>query len=537
MPINEKELMDEIKDLYSVLNIKSFGAKGDGVTDDTAAFIAARNEVIRLISNFPQNPGARRGNIKLYIPAGTYIVKAGKALMNDSVSPTTMGFSVVGDGRMISRIIFDPPGTNQYLFYNRDGWNQMHISDIEFFSTKITNHFFYSYSTGRSHNMEIERCHFGGKWGYGFHLEGTNTNSEMTWYRCGFSGEWVKALYIPATASDQFVNYDFISCQFEVSKGDFIDVQKGGSINVIGGSLLYYPTTQQGLGGTFFKLGVGGGDHNGGAMRFICVGARVELTTPDSKLVQSEWKSGIITFLNIECGSQSFQSDKNLVSASFNSGGDSYPNIVFDNCNLQGRHEYKYTFASFQRLENIAYRNCLITQHAHPEQFISLVNTSGFNDGGVPQISFQKCSGLAGTSQSKHIFDTELNWSRTTSGTAFKKIVSINTANNALPYNKYPTEDVFIPLGAIITKVSIFIPPGSIKASYPGWNYTVSTSEANPTVLASANPVQGDTKKGFNTQQETFFVCDTDEKRHIVLTASSGVNEIKKGYCMIEYMG
>ncbi|MCD9023656.1 glycoside hydrolase family 55 protein [Cohnella silvisoli] len=535
MPINDKDLMQGIKDLYGVLNVKSFGAKGDGVTDDTAAFIAARNEVVRLIGTFSSENGLRRGNITLYIPSGTYLIKMGKALMDDSFAGTAMGFSVIGAGRMITRIVFDPPDTNQYLFYNRDNWNQIHVSDIEFQSKKVTNNFFYSYSSGRSHGMEFERCHFGGKWGYGFHLEGTNTNSEILWYKCGFSGEWNKAFYIPASASDQFVNYDFISCQFEVSKGDFIDAQKGGSINVIGGSLLYYPGATEG--GTFFKLGVGGGDHNYGAMRFSCIGARIELVKSTSKLVQCEWKSGIVTFMNIDTGTQSYQSDKNWIHASFSSNGDSFPNIVFDNCVLQGRHEYKYTFTSFQRSENITYRNCSILQHNSPEQFINLVNASGFNDGGVPQISFEKCNGLSNTTQSKYVFDTELNWSRTTTGKTTKRVVSINTANNALPYNAYPTEDVYIPLGAIITKVSIYMSPGTVTSNIPGWNFKLQTSEVIPTVLASADPVNGDTRKGFNTQQDQFFICDSDAKRHLVLVASSGVNQIKKGYCLVEYIG
>lgn len=535
MALNGQDQMEAYKSQYGVINVKQYGAKGDGVHDDTAAFVAAKQEVMRQVGIFSYNRDANRGNVVLYVPPGTYLIKSGKAIMDDAMKATAMGYSVKGAGRMITRIVFDPPTPHQYLFYNRDGWNQIHLSDIEFFSKNGTNHFFYSYSSGRSHNMEFERCHWGGKWGYGFHLEGTNTNSEMTWFRCGFSGEWSKAFYIPATATDQFVNYDFISCQFEVAKGDFIDVQKGGSINVIGGSLLYYAGSS--AGGTLFKLGVGGGEHHAGAMRFICIGSRVELTNANSRMLECEWKSGTITFQNVDNAVQAFQADKDWVNVRFSSGGDSYPNIVFDNCILQGRHEYHYTFASFQRLENITYRNCSIVQHASPQQFLNIVNDSGFNPGGIPLISFQKCSGTPGTEQSKRVFDAEVNWSETTAGLASKKIVSINTANNAFPYNRYPNEDIYLPLGAVITKITIYMAPGMVSASRSGWNFKVTTSERTPTVLASADPVGGDTRNGFNTQQETFFICDTEEKRHVVLTASSRVNEIKKGYCLIEYIG
>ncbi|WP_164472796.1 glycosyl hydrolase family 28-related protein [Cohnella candidum] len=535
MAISGQDLMNAYKDQYGVINVKQYGAKGDGVQDDTAAFIAAKKEVMRLVTNFSSENGQRRGNAVLYIPPGTYLIKSGKALMDDTMTSSAMGYSVQGAGRMITRIVFDPNPAGQYLFYNRDGWNQIHVSDIEFQSRNGANNLFYSYSSGRSHGMEFERIHVGGQWNYGFHLEGTNTDSEILWYKCGFSGEWNKVFYIPATASDQMVNYDFISCQFEVAKGDFIDVQKGGSINVIGGSLLYYPGTT--VGGTMFKLGVGGGDHNSGAMRFLCMGARVELAKSVCRMLQSEWKAGIITFQNVDNSVQAYQADKNWVNVSINSQGDAFPNVVFDNCVLQGRHEYRYSGGGAQRLETIAYRSCSIAQHNTPDAFISLVNTSGTAPAAVPQISFRNCSGTGSTTMYKNLFDTELNWSNTTSGRAEKKVLSINTAGNTLPYNRAATEDVYLPLGAVITKVTVFMAPNTTSSTASGWSYTVRTSEATPTVLATATPSNGAPRNGFNTQKDVFFICDTEEKRHIVLAASSAVTEARKGYCLIEYIG
>lgn len=69
----------------SVLNVRSFGAAGDGVTDDTAAFTAAIQQVnASLAAGTPAT---------LYIPAGVYFINGTSPL------PTfTRGGSLIGDG-------------------------------------------------------------------------------------------------------------------------------------------------------------------------------------------------------------------------------------------------------------------------------------------------------------------------------------------------------------------------------------------------------------------------------------------------------
>ncbi len=69
----------------SVLNVRSFGALGNGLNDDTAAFIAAINQVnARLAAGTPAT---------LYVPAGVYYINGSTPL------PTfTRGGSLIGDG-------------------------------------------------------------------------------------------------------------------------------------------------------------------------------------------------------------------------------------------------------------------------------------------------------------------------------------------------------------------------------------------------------------------------------------------------------
>jgi len=69
-----------------VLNVRSFGAAGNGTTDDTAAFAAAITQVNTLL--------AAGTPATLYIPAGVYLINGRTAL------PTfTRGGSLIGDGQ------------------------------------------------------------------------------------------------------------------------------------------------------------------------------------------------------------------------------------------------------------------------------------------------------------------------------------------------------------------------------------------------------------------------------------------------------
>lgn len=69
-----------------VFNVKSYGATGDGVTNDTAAIKSARSAAL----------GAGTRNSTLYFPAGTYIVDATIAEAEFGTTPTVMTANIGG---------------------------------------------------------------------------------------------------------------------------------------------------------------------------------------------------------------------------------------------------------------------------------------------------------------------------------------------------------------------------------------------------------------------------------------------------------
>ncbi|HEY2468152.1 MAG TPA: glycosyl hydrolase family 28-related protein [Terracidiphilus sp.] len=75
-----------------VLNVKDYGAKGDGVTDDTAAI----NKAIAASTPTP-NTGDFWGQAKIvYFPPGTYIISA-PLVKNDASGNPTYGMVLIGD--------------------------------------------------------------------------------------------------------------------------------------------------------------------------------------------------------------------------------------------------------------------------------------------------------------------------------------------------------------------------------------------------------------------------------------------------------
>jgi hypothetical protein len=507
-------------------NVKSFGAKGDGVTDDSQAFInAIAYAESKSVSDTSGGNSNNRGNIVIYIPAGTYVIKSSEALMRSTFTTRTAGLIIKGAGKFVTEIQFNPTTTNSYLLNNNDAWLHLSISDISFVCNDSTSNFMKSVSSGGAQNYTFERCVWLGSWNYGFYLDGGNNNSEFTWYHCNFNGAWNKGVYVPATGSDQFLNYNFFAVNFEVSQGDFLHFEKGGNINIWGGSYIHYGAN----GGTFFKLY--GNAHSYGVQRFLCTGARMEHRVSTSVLIDSQWNDGSISFISVDTSAESFVSGSGTwITAKFTSGNQKMPVIKFDGCMLMGTHQFAYSTSSWNYPHNVAYENCEMSV-GKPSDFI--VYSGGSNVGGKPTIKFRNCRGIS-NSQSD-LWDSDFNFQTTTIGLTTKKIVSLKTPAGTLPTPAYGNQTVKLPLNAIVTNVILYSPSGAVTSGVSS-NFTVQTGEATPTVLGTVNfnPYSA----GFNYSNPQFFVCNSDTKRTISLVPGSAIDQINgSGYCLIEYIG
>ncbi|MNI25184.1 hypothetical protein D3C73_788230 [compost metagenome] len=385
----------------------------------------------------------------------------------------------------------------------------------------------YSKSTGGAQNYTFDKCDFI-DFQYGWKLEGNNTNSEMSWYHCGFYGSWEKVLYAEAsTSTDQFLNYNFFACQFEATRGDFIHFDKGGNINIWGGSFIHTSSA----GGTFFKLY--GGPHAYGVQRFLSIGTRYETKYGNGMLIDCKWNDGNVSFISCDADAQAFQTGSAAWKiAKFTSTNQKMPVISFDKCNLMGVHEYVYTGNSYNFPHNVSYTNCQIAKHSSPSTFILYTPTGTNNAGGQPPVKFENSRGNDDTR--KTVWDMVYGYAKASTAILSNKVISIKGADGKFPANGASIA-IDIPLNAIITKIILYSPAGAVSEGNSA-TFSVQTTEDTPTVLIQAAPTSHN--EGFNVTEDMIFVCDLDKKCMLRLIAGSDVSQYNpKAVCLIEYVG
>src|SRR5262245_30786456 len=114
--------------LNDVINVKDFGAKGDGVTDDTAAIQAAINYAYTL---GPREPAK---GAEVFIPRGTYLLNSPPLVLDGKVVNQKGSMGLVGAGRHATVLkgnyagflLQKQSGLNDNLAYIKDLtiWNQ-----------------------------------------------------------------------------------------------------------------------------------------------------------------------------------------------------------------------------------------------------------------------------------------------------------------------------------------------------------------------------------------------------------------------------
>ncbi|CAG7656966.1 glycoside hydrolase family 55 protein [Paenibacillus allorhizosphaerae] len=526
--LTERSVASRLREWISV---KDFGAAGDGVTDDSAAFISA---IAYAESHIVTNPaplanGSKLGRVRLFIPPGSYKITQPEALMRSSFTTSTVGLQIVGAGQAITQILFQPATAGSYLLKNNNAWLFATISDLEFHSNSTSNHFMYSYSTGQAQSFVFERIRFRGSWGYTFHLEGTDTNSEFTWRDVDWAGTYVKGVYVPSTGgSDQFLNYNFFACNFEVQEGDFLHFEKGGNINIWGGSYIHIGAN----GGTFFKLL--GSVHAYGVERFLCIGARMEHRNSNSKLVYCEWNAGIVSFINVDTSSSVPLRSATEIVATFFSNNTKMPSIKFDNCRLLGKHEYTYSANTWQYPHNIVYENCEINQHTSPSDFIVYTANAGTTSvGGTPTIHFSNTRGQGDPTRKS--WECDYGFHKSAFGVSKRACISIKRSDGKFPYTASTTVNFTLPVNARIVCIWMESPAGAVTETNDA-TFTVQTTEATPTILAAVTTPNH--AQGFYVKQDLFFRCDTPERCTLQLVAGSNVAAANPlADCIIEYIG
>ena len=189
------------------INVRQFGAKGDGATDEGPAFAAAFEmfRLTRTISAY-SDPLTR---FTIFVPGGEYLIAAAESILPASAVLKSQGFVLQGAGIGQTQIVFTAASGN---LLSNAAYLICDVRDIAFVgTTRLQTFYRCDMSANAQQGWTFQNCIWKGIWNKGFHLTGSNNNSEYSFINCRGSGEMGDFLYTPSTgASDQHLNFRFI---------------------------------------------------------------------------------------------------------------------------------------------------------------------------------------------------------------------------------------------------------------------------------------------------------------------------------------
>lgn len=154
-------------DLIDVVNVKDYGAVGDGAHNDGAAIQAAFNAAYAL----PTGNTVDWLNKGVYIPHGTYLVEQELHVSPGGSFANGNGVWVFGDGQRNTRLLYTGPDSKQFYGVTALLTTQhLNYSQIQGITFDVTN----SNSTVGVHLADVP--------------PGTNGGTGVSWIDCGFIG-------------------------------------------------------------------------------------------------------------------------------------------------------------------------------------------------------------------------------------------------------------------------------------------------------------------------------------------------------------
>ncbi|ANF49546.1 hypothetical protein A0O34_02810 [Chryseobacterium glaciei] len=302
------------------VNVKWFGVKGDGITDDTNALKLAMQKVYNLSVPISPNLGWRNP-MKLVIPAGKYKI-TGNLL---EVSMDSARFIFEGDGWQNTEIIYEPENNNDFMLDNQGIIGFSTFKGIQFTSKskgKFLNFVGGLPLASNAQSMIFEKCFFEG-FNQIIDCNGGDMASEVTFTDCKIKGGDTSAVYFKL-ANDQGVNWRFYGTDIEGFTGILFDFIEGQTISYYQGSIM------PGAGGTVIRINSNANPDTfgGGTQPHISFwGPRFELLN-GAKLIQVFNKSVNFVFKFDSCGMGGSTIKNGLPAIETKGKG----TIIFDTC-------------------------------------------------------------------------------------------------------------------------------------------------------------------------------------------------------------
>ncbi|QPF87112.1 hypothetical protein IC762_12780 [Bradyrhizobium genosp. L] len=447
---------------FGEIDVRWFGARGDGQSDDTLAFEKARDFAKSRSRKDPQLATDPLGSIKIRIPSGTYLITRPEAMLDRDWPSSTLGLSYEGAGAGISAINYRPARAGS-LFFNNNAVLYLRLSGILFACNDGLSVFYEAVSAAKAQDVRCDDIVWNGSWSTGFKLSGTNTNSEYKWTACTIAGSW--DYFLDLDGNDQLLNYWFTQCKFWVTRGGgWVRARRGGHIKIsecdVSG---WIERTGRPL---FALLGTA---HARGVCHFLCIGSRFEIRADNAPIIRSQWPHGVISFINVDFGSQAPWRSHDYVEASFEIGPAGHAMVRWQDCSLIGRHTYAAIQSPVPTSLSEAYRyladpirtqprvmvqydGCTHLSAATPDEMVVLDEALS-KSSNSPLITFNNC-------RSENVRDGRpvLPWTNTFGWNSSRpSIICRKTECCSLFLPNLTGLRASVPQGALITKVQLCI--------------------------------------------------------------------------------
>jgi hypothetical protein len=219
---------------YPRVNVKAFGATGNGITDDSAAIQAAVNAAYAARNGWGLLPGSQSVFSympPIFFPAGNYLVSTPNCFIptNIPANCSLQGSSFIGETRGGVQITFNSNGTG-WLFNDQDIASQVTFQSLQFVGQtgKELGLRFCGLNGGRTYGAHFIDCAF---WNFAqaVRFDGSQMTSENDFLRCSFTTAIAQTAV--TLNNQQSVNNRFDDCD-AYGTGTTISVIQGGFLTV-----------------------------------------------------------------------------------------------------------------------------------------------------------------------------------------------------------------------------------------------------------------------------------------------------------------
>lgn len=487
-----------------IVNVKDYGAVGDGVTDDSQAI---KNAIVYMCSFAEQcssDLGWKSYMPTLYFPHGKYLV-AQKGTLN-CVGTALQGYNIKGAGYLNTEILYtydsasDPDGG--YLLVNGDdNWFAFsYMEDITFRGNGTNNIWQIKSRDGCPQANRFRRVGF-------YNVNRCVTVSFGTYNYCAdlFRFESCKASQIngwvfgaETNQNSQTVVHTFRDCDFEDINGYGIYLKSGGTIEVRGGSWIMGQT------GRAFHFDDTSGAGIGVTNRNISIyGTKFEYQYYDTSDTNLDYyplfyndSRMVIYFHGCNFAQFSYAGNSNIANYGYLG---IMGTVFFKDCHIPACFGIKTNPTLSVGMDNVdqkpivKFTDCILYNPL--DKIVSQVSSNYYQGGAYTDAIAEGCYST-NTTGNVHV-NTQLNqtFGNRTVPTGKKMVILTNGTN---PITSLPCDGAYfsykIPQGAIITTITIYF-----RYAANGDSFTVKVTNPSGDVLATATHTPNTGAKAYTT--------------------------------------